>query len=159
MYARKRIYHGCLVRIEKSVPRDHCLASLGTASWCQTVTLGRFFYPHLTLMKDSYILHNSLFIWSKFRNDTPPTFVYRFNGVGATSRCPECVVETISQWHNFAVVPGMITTREDGDSINHISLAFEIGAKIKIALTSVRSLNRKYLLETSSLIYLCKNHS
>ena len=25
----------------------------------------------------------------------------------------------------------MIATREDGDSINHISLAFEIGAKIK----------------------------
>ena len=30
MYARKRIYHGWLVRIEKSVPRDHCLASLGS---------------------------------------------------------------------------------------------------------------------------------
>ena len=68
--------------------------------------------------------------------------------VGATSRCPECVVETISRWHHFAVVPEMITTREDGDSINHTSLAFEIGAKIKIALTSVRSLDRKYLLET-----------
>ena len=25
------------------------------------------------------------------------------------------VVETISRWHNFAVVPEMITTREDGD--------------------------------------------
>ena len=44
----KRIYHGCLVHTEKSlprwaekhVPRYHCLASLGTASWCQTVTLG-----------------------------------------------------------------------------------------------------------------------
>ena len=42
----------------------------------------------------------------------------------------------------------MINTREDDDSINHTSLAFEIGAKIKIALTSVRSLDRKYLLET-----------
>ena len=39
----------------------------------------------------------------------------------------------------------MITTREDGDSINHMSLAFEIGAKIKIALTSARSLDRKYI--------------
>ena len=58
------------------------------------------------------------------------------------------VVETISRWHNFAVVPEMITTREDGDSINHLSLAFEIRATIKIALTSVRSLDRKYLLET-----------
>ena len=81
-------------------------------------------------------------------------FVYRFNGVGATSRCPECVVETISRWHNFAVVPEMITTREDRDSINHMSLAFEIGAKIYIyiyiyiVLTSVCSLDRKYLLET-----------
>ena len=26
-YARKRIYHGCLVGTEKSVLRDHCLAS------------------------------------------------------------------------------------------------------------------------------------
>ena len=41
----------------------------------------------------------------------------------------------------------MITTREDGDSINHMSLAFEIGAKIKITLTNVRSLDRKYLLD------------
>ena len=30
-YARKRIFHGCLVRIEKSVPRAHCLVSLGKA--------------------------------------------------------------------------------------------------------------------------------
>ena len=39
----------------------------------------------------------------------------------------------------------MITTLEDGDSIDHMSLAFEIGAKIKIALTTVRSLDKKYL--------------
>ena len=31
-YARKRIFHGCLVRIEKSVPLDYCLASVDTAS-------------------------------------------------------------------------------------------------------------------------------
>ena len=30
-YARKRIYRGCLVGIENSVPPDHCLASLGKA--------------------------------------------------------------------------------------------------------------------------------
>ena len=36
-YARKRLYHGFLVRIEISVHRDHCLASLGKASWWQTV--------------------------------------------------------------------------------------------------------------------------
>ena len=66
----------------------------------------------------------------------------------------------------------MITTREDGDSIHHISIAFEIGAKIKIALTSVRSLDRKlksnnnveHIEQISSVkglnssIYLCKNH-
>ena len=47
-YARKRIYYGCLVRIEKSIPQDHCLALLGKASWCQTVTLGQIFLsaPH-----------------------------------------------------------------------------------------------------------------
>ena len=29
MYARKSIYHGCAVWIEKSVTRDHCSATLG----------------------------------------------------------------------------------------------------------------------------------
>ena len=62
-----------------------------------------------------------------------PTFVFRFNGIGWTSRCPECVVETISRWHSLAIVPEMIITREGGDTINHMSLAFEIGTKIKIA--------------------------
>ena len=28
-YARKSIYHGCMVWIEKSVTRDHCSASRG----------------------------------------------------------------------------------------------------------------------------------
>ena len=28
-YARKSIYYGCMVWIEKSVTRDHCSASLG----------------------------------------------------------------------------------------------------------------------------------
>ena len=42
-YARKRIYHGCLVRIENSSSLDHCLASLGKALWCPTVTLGQIF--------------------------------------------------------------------------------------------------------------------
>ena len=31
-YPRKRFYHGCTVLIEKSVPRDRYLASLGNAS-------------------------------------------------------------------------------------------------------------------------------
>ena len=43
MYARKRIKHECSVWIENSVPRDYCLASLGTASRCQTVTIGKEF--------------------------------------------------------------------------------------------------------------------
>ena len=47
-YASKRISHGCLVQIKKSVPRDHYLASLGKASLCQTLTLRRIFLsaPH-----------------------------------------------------------------------------------------------------------------
>ena len=32
MYARKGIYYGCLVRIEQSVSRNHCLASPAQAS-------------------------------------------------------------------------------------------------------------------------------
>ena len=28
-YARKSIYHGCMVWIEKSITQDHCLASRG----------------------------------------------------------------------------------------------------------------------------------
>ena len=40
---KKRIYHSCLVRVEKSVPRDHCLTSLCKVSWCQTVILGWIF--------------------------------------------------------------------------------------------------------------------
>ena len=52
-YARKSICHGCMVWIEKSVTRDHCLASLGDPR-------ERFFYPHHTPMKDTYIL-----IWAE----------------------------------------------------------------------------------------------
>ena len=38
-YARKSICHGCSVRTKITISRDHCLASLGKASWCRTVTL------------------------------------------------------------------------------------------------------------------------
>ena len=77
-YARKRIYHVCLVRIEKYVPRDHCLANVVLHEGSKTIlvhdismtiliprdhclaSLGKaldgFFYPHLTPMKDTYIL-------------------------------------------------------------------------------------------------------
>ena len=40
-YARKKIYHGGSVQIEKSVPRDNCLISVGKASKYQNVTIGR----------------------------------------------------------------------------------------------------------------------
>ena len=55
-YARKRIYHGCLVRIDKSVPQDHCLASQVKPRDAKQSPSDRFFYLHLTTMKDSYIL-------------------------------------------------------------------------------------------------------
>ena len=69
---------GCLVRIEKSIPRDHCLASLGKASWCQTVNLGwiflstshtneRFLQSHSSHVSDTchkYLhLHTQLSVW------------------------------------------------------------------------------------------------
>ena len=41
--ARKRIKHDCLVRIENSIPRDLCFASLSKGLWCRTVTLGMEF--------------------------------------------------------------------------------------------------------------------
>ena len=52
MYTRKRIYHNYLAQTEKSVPRDHCLASLGfditRQSLVMPVTLGLIFLsaPH-----------------------------------------------------------------------------------------------------------------
>ena len=49
----KKIYHGCSLSLEKSVPRDHCLASLGQVSLCQTVTLGTNF-TYRKPMKCSY---------------------------------------------------------------------------------------------------------
>ena len=39
-YARKNIKHECSVWTENLIPWDHCFASFGIASWCQTVTLG-----------------------------------------------------------------------------------------------------------------------
>ena len=53
-YSREKIYHGCLVQIEKSIPRNHCLAPFSKASCCQTVTLRRIFLS--APMKDSYNL-------------------------------------------------------------------------------------------------------
>ena len=55
-YARKSIYHGCMVWIEKSVTRDHCSASLGKPRDEISDPCDRFFYPHHTHMKDTYIL-------------------------------------------------------------------------------------------------------
>ena len=50
-YARKSIYHGCIVWIENSVTRDHCSASLVMPI---SDPRDRFFYPHHTPMKDTY---------------------------------------------------------------------------------------------------------
>ena len=64
-----------LVRIKKkSVPRDHWLASLRNALWCQTVILGRI-YPHLTPMKDSYnhmTLKSDFYHLTSLHYYTPP---------------------------------------------------------------------------------------
>ena len=45
---KKKTLSWLFVHIEKSTPLDHCFASLGSASWCQTVTLGWIFLsaPH-----------------------------------------------------------------------------------------------------------------
>ena len=47
-YARKRIKHECLVRIENSVPRYHCFASLLVMP--NSDPQDGIFYPHLTPM-------------------------------------------------------------------------------------------------------------
>ena len=70
-YARKRIKHESSMRKENSVPRDHCFASLGKASWCQTVTLGTEFsirtsHPRKRLIKSTIqmvILNSLLLDW------------------------------------------------------------------------------------------------
>ena len=56
-----RIFRECEVWIEKSVPRDHCLASLGTALWCQTVTLGQIFLSAPNNQDRFFFLHT---FWS-----------------------------------------------------------------------------------------------
>ena len=56
-YARKIMYHGCLLRIEKIRPSGS-LFCITRQSFVMSNSDPRteFFYPHLTLMKDSYIL-------------------------------------------------------------------------------------------------------
>ena len=55
------------LRAEKSIPRDHCLASLGKAYRCQTVTLGRNFLstPHIH-ERFLYSVINIHVIWHDF---------------------------------------------------------------------------------------------
>ena len=53
-WARKRIHYSCGGRIEKSVPRDHRLSSLGKPRDAKLWSSGQIFYPTLTLMIDSY---------------------------------------------------------------------------------------------------------
>ena len=53
----KGINYSCESRIEKSVPRDHLLSSLGKPRDAKRWSSGRiFFYPILTLMIDYYII-------------------------------------------------------------------------------------------------------
>lgn len=56
MVCRKRIYHGCSVRIEKPIRRDHCSASRQCLVMPNNDPRDRFFYSHLIPMKDYYIL-------------------------------------------------------------------------------------------------------
>ena len=59
MLSRKRIHYSCEGEIEKSVPRDLRLPSLGKPRDATNVNVdprNGFFDPTLTLMKDSYNL-------------------------------------------------------------------------------------------------------
>ena len=53
-YQRKIIHYSCEDRIDKSVLRDHCLASVRKPCNAKWRSLGRIFYSTLTLMIDSY---------------------------------------------------------------------------------------------------------
>ena len=59
-YARQSIYHWCMVRIEKSVTRNHCSAYSANLVMPISDPRDRFFYPHRTPMKDSYCLAHGL---------------------------------------------------------------------------------------------------
>ena len=47
----KKLHYSCEGRLEKCVPRDHCLSSLGNSD-----PQDGFFYPSPTVMIDSYNL-------------------------------------------------------------------------------------------------------
>ena len=66
-------------------------------------------YDHGLVLPDFFIIRYLL--QNKLKIGTLPTFVYQFLRIGATSRCPGCVVGTILRYHYFVVVPE-ITTRE-----------------------------------------------
>ena len=55
--SKKRIHNLCKDGIEKSVPHDQCLSSLGKPHVPISDPRDRFFYPTLTIMVDSYILY------------------------------------------------------------------------------------------------------
>ena len=62
----KRIKHEYSVRKENSVPRDHCFASLGKASWCQTVTLGTEFSICTSHSCKILIISHRPAVWDRF---------------------------------------------------------------------------------------------
>ena len=61
--SKKKIHYSCEGRIEKSVPRDHRLSSLGMPCDAKRWSLGLiFFYPTPTLKMDSYNIKHSVII-------------------------------------------------------------------------------------------------
>ena len=59
-WARKRIHYSWKGRIEKFLPRDHRLSSLGKPGDAKRRSSGRIFYPTVTLSINSYTLSVSL---------------------------------------------------------------------------------------------------
>ena len=60
---RKIIHYSCEGGIEKSVPRDHHLSSLGKPRDAYRGSSGQIFYPTLTLMMDSYYNYPQNFLY------------------------------------------------------------------------------------------------
>ena len=54
MVSKKKIHYLCEDGIEKSVPWDHCLSSLGKPVLPISDSRYRLFYPTLTLMMNYY---------------------------------------------------------------------------------------------------------
>ena len=62
MVSKKRIYNSCEDGIEKSVPRDHQLSSLGKPHDANQWSSGWIFHPTLTITINSNILSHQIAI-------------------------------------------------------------------------------------------------